>query len=46
MFKLFTLEGEWNAVTAADVQRVVGRYLIPARRTVVVLEPMGAGEAG
>jgi predicted Zn-dependent peptidase len=37
---LFRLVDEWNAVTAADVQRVVARYLVPTRRTVVVLEPV------
>jgi zinc protease len=41
--RLFALDDEWEAVTAADVQRVVGRYLVPARRTVVVLEPIHAG---
>ncbi len=38
--KLFGLEDEWNAVTAADVQRVAATYLVPAKRTVVVLEPI------
>jgi len=37
--KLFDLEAGWDAVTAADVQRVTSRYLVPARRTRVVLEP-------
>jgi predicted Zn-dependent peptidase len=37
---LFRVEDEWNAVTAADVQRVVSTYLVPAKRTVVVLEPL------
>jgi predicted Zn-dependent peptidase len=37
---LFRLEDEWGAVTAADVQRVAAKYLVPAKRTVVVLEPL------
>jgi predicted Zn-dependent peptidase len=37
------LEPAWDAVTAADVQRVTTQYLVPAKRTVVVLEPLGAG---
>jgi predicted Zn-dependent peptidase len=42
---MFALEQQWNAVTAADVQRVVRTYLVPARRTVVELDPR-AGEGG
>ncbi len=38
--KLFALDAEWDAVTAADVQRVAARYFQRARRTVVVLEPI------
>jgi predicted Zn-dependent peptidase len=38
--KLFTLDAEWEAVTAADVQRVAAAYFQPAHRTVVVLEPI------
>jgi len=41
--KLFDLEAGWNAVSAADVQRVVGTYLIPSKRTRVVLQPQGGG---
>jgi len=41
---LFRVEDEWNAVTAADVQRVAARYLVPAGRTVAVLEPVHAAE--
>jgi predicted Zn-dependent peptidase len=37
---LFGLEAAWEAVGAADVQRVARTYLVPARRTVVVLEPV------
>jgi predicted Zn-dependent peptidase len=37
--KLFDLEAGWDAVTAADVQRVTSTYLVPAKRTRVVLEP-------
>jgi predicted Zn-dependent peptidase len=40
---LFGLEAAWEAVTAEDVRRAAARYLVPARRTVVVLEPMPAG---
>jgi zinc protease len=41
--KLFDLEASWDAVTAADVQRVASTYLVPARRTRVVLEPHEEG---
>jgi predicted Zn-dependent peptidase len=37
---LFRVEDQWNAVTAADVQRVAATYLVPAKRTVVELEPL------
>ena len=37
------LDAAWDAVTAADVQRVTTQYLVPAKRTVVILEPLGAG---
>jgi len=41
---MFALEAQWNAVTAADVQRVVRTYLVPARRTVAAVDPgMGGG---
>jgi zinc protease len=40
---LFGLEAGWDAVTADDVRRVVGKYLLPTRRTVVVLEPVPTG---
>jgi predicted Zn-dependent peptidase len=43
---LFRVVDEWNAVTAADVQRVTARYLVPARRTVVVLDPVKPGAEG
>jgi zinc protease len=42
---MFGLEQQWNAVTAADVQRVVRTYLGPERRTVVELDPR-AGSGG
>jgi len=42
---LFALDAAWDAVTAADVQRVVARYLVPTGRTVVVLDPL-RGDAG
>lgn len=34
------MEARWEAVTAADIQRVVGRYLVKEQRTVVTLEPL------
>ncbi|MCW5893423.1 MAG: insulinase family protein [bacterium] len=40
--RLFQFGAEWEAVTAADVQRVVATHLVPTRRTVVVLEPIAA----
>ncbi len=42
---LFGLEDTWDAVTAEDVQRVAQRYLVPAGRTIVVLEPTREGKA-
>jgi zinc protease len=36
---LFKLQEGWDAVTADDVQRVARTYLVPARRTIVELEP-------
>jgi zinc protease len=44
--KLFTLDAEWEAVTAADVQRVAAEYFQPAKRTVVVLEPIRPAAGG
>jgi predicted Zn-dependent peptidase len=38
---LFGLEAGWDAVTADDVRRVVGTYLVPTKRTVATLEPQG-----
>jgi predicted Zn-dependent peptidase len=40
---LFDLEGGWERVTAEDVRRAASTYLVPARRSVVVLEPVPAG---
>ena len=40
---LFGLEAGWEAVTAEDVRRVAGAHLVPAQRTVVVLEPVPSG---
>jgi predicted Zn-dependent peptidase len=37
---LFGILDQWQAVTAADVQRVATQYLVAARRTVIVLEPI------
>jgi len=39
---LFALEESWNAVTAADVQRVAQAYLRPELRTIVELVPVPA----
>ena len=39
------IEESWQAVSAADVQRVVRTYLVPVRRTLVELDPMTSGEA-
>jgi predicted Zn-dependent peptidase len=39
---LFGLEAQWDAVTADDVRRVVGTYLVPDQRTVVTLVPLPA----
>ncbi len=36
------LEESWEAVTADDVRRVAATYLVPTKRTVVVLEPLPA----
>jgi zinc protease len=40
---MFALEAQWNAVTAADVQRVVRTYLVPSRQTVVEVDPETGG---
>ena len=40
--KLFDLEAAWDAVSAADVQRVASTYLRPEKRTTVVLQPVAA----
>lgn len=37
---LMGMEAQWEAVTAADVQRVAQRYLVPSQRTVVTLQPL------
>jgi zinc protease len=42
--KLDTYADDLNAVTAADVQRVVRKYLQPDKRTVAILEPATAVE--
>jgi len=42
---MFGLEAAWEAVTAADVRRVAGARLVPAQRTVIVLDPRPAGGA-
>jgi predicted Zn-dependent peptidase len=39
---LFGLDAAWDAVTAADVQRVARAHLVPALRTVVELRPVPA----
>jgi zinc protease len=37
--RLFDVERDYRAVTAADVRRVAGAYLLPSARTVVVATP-------
>jgi predicted Zn-dependent peptidase len=44
--KLFDLESGWDAVTAADVQRVASTYLRTPKRTRAVLEPQGGATKG
>jgi zinc protease len=44
--RLLTLEQEWDAVTADDVRRVAAAYFVPAKRTVVVLEPQAPRSGG
>ncbi|HEV7735075.1 MAG TPA: pitrilysin family protein [Candidatus Binatia bacterium] len=39
---LFTVGDSWEPVTADDVRRVIGTYLIPSHRTVVELQPVAA----
>jgi predicted Zn-dependent peptidase len=41
--RLLGLDAEWDAVTAADVQRVARERFVPTQRTVVVLVPLPAG---
>src|SRR5439155_903329 len=40
---MFGLEAAWEKVGAEDVKRVAAGYLQPAKRTVVVLEPIPSG---
>jgi len=40
---MFGLEDVWEKVGADDVRRVAAAYLQPARRTVVILEPVASG---
>jgi zinc protease len=40
---LLRLQEQWEAVSAADVQRVAAKYLQPTARTVAVLEPVASG---
>ena len=42
---LARVETEWAAVGAEDVRRVVGTYLAPDRKTVVLLDPVRPGGA-
>lgn len=42
---LFDLPKQWDAVDAASVRRVIGEYLTPPKRTVVVLDPLAAAPA-
>ena len=43
--RLLGLDAEWDAVTAADVQRVARERFVPSQRTVVVLVPLAADGA-
>jgi zinc protease len=43
--KLFAVADGYRAVTAADVERVARRYLVPSRRTVVIGVPSGKERA-
>jgi zinc protease len=40
---LVGVEAEWAAVKPEDVRRVVGTYLAPDRKTVIMLEPIRPG---
>jgi predicted Zn-dependent peptidase len=40
--KMFTTLDEIDKITADDIQRVVGQYLVPANRTIVYLAPAEA----
>jgi predicted Zn-dependent peptidase len=40
---LLGLEAAWEGVSAEDARRVAAEYFVPARRTVVVLEPLAGG---
>src|SRR5262249_61089888 len=40
---MFGLEAAWEAVTADDIRRVAAARLVPANRTVIVLEPVRSG---
>jgi zinc protease len=40
---MFGLEAAWERIDAGAVQRAAAVYLQPARRTVVVLEPVASG---
>jgi predicted Zn-dependent peptidase len=39
--KLFGLPAQWDAVDVASVRKVIGQYLTPPKRTLVVLDPLG-----
>ncbi len=42
---LFTVGDSWEPVTADDVRRVIGTYLVPSHRTVVELQPVASEPA-
>jgi zinc protease len=40
--RVFTADKKYDAVTAADVQRVAKKYLVPNNLSIVTLQPLGA----
>jgi predicted Zn-dependent peptidase len=42
--KTFTIDKDYQAVTAADIQRVAKKYFSEKNRTVATLIPEGAGK--
>ena len=40
--RVFSAAAKFDAVTAADVQRVAKKYLLPTNESIVTLQPLGA----